>query len=52
MILADERSLKDQFYLGMELQKSCTKRIQVVTDDTLYDRKAFCKLEIMFIHPL
>ena len=33
-------------------QKSCIKRIHLVTDDGLYDRKAFYKVEIVFIHPL
>ena len=33
-------------------QKSCEKRIQliliVITDDGLYDRKAFCTVKIVF----
>ena len=33
-------------------QKRCIKRIHLVTDDGLYDRKAFYKVEIVFIHPL
>ena len=33
-------------------QKPCIKRIHSVTDDGLYDRKAFYKVEIVFIHPL
>ena len=33
-------------------QKSCIKRIYLVTDDGLYDRKAFYKVEIVFIPPL
>ena len=33
-------------------QKSCIKRIHLVTDDGLYDRKAFYKVEIVFIHSL
>ena len=33
-------------------QKSCIKRIHLVTDDGLYDQKAFCKMEIIFIPPL
>ena len=33
-------------------QKSCVKRIHLVTDAGLYDRKAFYKVEIVFIHPL
>ena len=33
-------------------QKSCVKRIYLVTDDGLYDRKAFYKVKIVFIHPI
>ena len=33
-------------------QKSCVKRIHLVTDDGLYNRKAFYKVKIVFIHPL
>ena len=33
-------------------QKSCKKRIHLVTDDVLYNRKAFYKVEIVFIYPL
>ena len=33
-------------------QKSCIKRIHLVTDDGLYEWKAFYKVEIVFIHPL
>ena len=33
-------------------QKSCIKRIHLVTDDGLYDRKVIYKIEIIFIHPL
>ena len=33
-------------------QKSCIKYIHSVTDDGLYHRKAFYKVEIIFIHPL
>ena len=33
-------------------QKSCIKRIHLVTDDGLCNRKAFYKVEIIFIHPL
>ena len=33
-------------------QKSYIKRIHLATDDDLYDRKAFYKVEIVFIHPL
>ena len=33
-------------------QKSCVKRIHLVTDDVLYDQKAFYKVKIVFIHPL
>ena len=32
-------------------QKNCIKRIHLVTDDGLYDRKTFYKVEIVFIHP-
>ena len=32
-------------------QKSLIKRIHLVPDDGLYDRKAFYKVEIVFIHP-
>ena len=30
------------------MQKSCAKRIHLVTDDGLYDRKAFYTLKIVF----
>ena len=33
-------------------QKSCVKRIHLVTDDGLYNQKAFYKVEIVFIYPL
>ena len=33
-------------------QKSWIKRIHLVTDDGLDDRKAFYKVEIVFVHPL
>ena len=33
-------------------QKKCVKRIHLVTDDDLYDRKAFYKVKIVFIQPL
>ena len=33
-------------------QTSCVKRIKLVTDDGLYNRKAFYKVKIVFIHPL
>ena len=33
-------------------QKSCVKRIHLVTDDGLYDRNAFYKVKMAFIHPL
>ena len=33
-------------------QKSFIKRIHLVTDDGLYDQKAFEKVEIVYIHPL
>ena len=33
-------------------QKICVKRIHLVTDDCLYNRKAFYEVKIVFIHPL
>ena len=33
-------------------QKSCVKTIHLVTDDGIYDRKAFCKAKIVFIDAL
>ena len=33
-------------------QKSYVKRIHLVTDDVLYDQKAFYKVKIVFINPL
>ena len=33
-------------------QKSCVKRIHLVTDDSLSDWKAFNTVKIIFIHPL
>ena len=30
-------------------QKSCAKRIHLVTDDGLYDRKAFYTVKIVFL---
>ena len=33
-------------------QKSCVTRIDLVTDDGLYDRKAFYTVKTFFIHPL
>ena len=33
-------------------QKSCVKRIYLVTDDCLNDRKALYQVKIVFIHPL
>ena len=58
-----KRNLKDCFYLEMvshiaindmfdKKQKSCVKRIHLVTDDGLYDREAFYIVKIVFIHPL
>ena len=35
-----------------EKQKSCVKRIHLVTDDGLYDREAFYIVKIVFIRPL
>ena len=32
-------------------QKSYVKRIHLVTDDGLYDQKAFYIVKIVFIHP-
>ena len=32
-------------------QKSCIKRIHLVIDDGLYNRKVFYKVEIVFINP-
>ena len=32
-------------------QKSCVKRIHLVTDDGLYDQKAFYTVKIVFIYP-
>ena len=54
-----KRNLKDCFYLEMvshiaindmfdKKQKSCVKRIHLVTDDGLYDRKAFYTVKIVF----
>ena len=33
-------------------QESCVKRIHLVTDDGLYDQKAFYKVKLIFIHLL
>ena len=33
-------------------QKGCVKRIPLVTDDGSYDRKAFYKVKIVFVHPI
>ena len=33
-------------------QKSCVKRIHFVTDNGLYNRKAFYIVKIVFTHPL
>ena len=33
-------------------QSSCVKRIHLVTDDGLYDQKAFQKVKTVFIYPL
>ena len=32
-------------------QKTCVKLIHLITDDGLYDRKAFYKVRIVFIFP-
>ena len=34
------------------MQKGYIKRIRWVTDDALFDWKAFHKVEIIFIHPI
>ena len=34
-----------------EKQKNYVKRIHLVTDGGLYDRKTFYKVKIVFIHP-
>ena len=40
-------------FVKKEKKKSCVKRIHLVTDDGLFDRKAFYKVKIVsFIHPL
>ena len=33
-------------------QKSCVKHINLLTDDGLYNGKAFYTVKIVFIHPL
>ena len=33
------------------MQKKCIKGIHLVSDDGLFDRKVFYKIEIVFIHP-
>ena len=33
-------------------QKNCIKRIHLVTNDGLYNQKAFYKAEIVFVRPL
>ena len=32
-------------------QNSCVKRIDLVTDDGLFDQKAFYTVKMVFIHP-
>ena len=32
-------------------QKSCVRRIHLLTDDGLYDRKAFYTVKTVFVHP-
>ena len=34
-----------------EMQKTCVKRIHLVTDNDLYNQKAFYKVKMAFIHP-
>ena len=36
------------YYCLIKKQKSFVKRIHLVTDDSLYDRKAFYKVKIVF----
>ena len=51
--LSDEdHHLSWQLILFDKKQKSCIKRIYLVTDDGLYDRKSFYKVDIVFIPPL
>ena len=38
--------------LNDKKQNSCVKHIHLIIDDGLYDRKAFYKVKIVFIHPL
>ena len=33
------------------MQKTCVKRIHLVTDNDLYNQKAFYKVKMVFIHP-
>ena len=33
-------------------QKTCVKRIHLVTDDDLFDQKAFYRVKMVFNHPL
>ena len=40
------------FHKKQKKKKKCVKRIHLVTDDDLYDQKAFYKVKIVFIHPL
>ena len=40
------------FSVCCKKQTSSVKRINLITDDGLYDRKAFYKVKIVFVHPL
>ena len=33
-------------------QNTCVKRIHLVTDDDLFDQKAFYRVKMVFNHPL
>ena len=44
--------LLNEYVLHTKKQKSCVKRIHLVTDDGLYGQKAFYTAKIVFIHPL
>ena len=48
----EDHHLSWQLILFDKKQKSCIKRIYLVTDDGLYDRKPFYKVDIIFIPPL
>ena len=38
--------------LNDKKQNSCVKHIHLIIDDGLYDRKAFYKVKMVFIHPV